>query len=714
MLLEDHIQSLIVNHARHLQKLKEQQASFGLNTPPHILTQIEDIEATIEILSAKLNSPQVKTTTKRLDIPTFSSSGNDTSQEKINLGSFFDAPSFTDRILRPNLISKLNELIGQYPVIAVEGLSGCGKSYLVSSYLEEKNVQQKYKSVIWHDPRVDDTIDDFLALIETGTKLSGLSSVSKCKELLHIFRTQQILLVIDNFEQVDQISYSTLINLAARYGTPTTIILISRVYVDFTHNSPHIGHLEVRGFSPTEMSGFLSKRGLKNTNISIIQDLINKTDGLPLAASLFSTLALDFGRSIESLLSGEILSSSRLHNWFSDISLEIGEQEQALLSFLSLSDAPFNIGVIRMACGHEGIENSSEVFENLQRTYLVQDYTPYRWNVHHLIAMFCKIGISFTDSRVKHLAYARHYLRGFDLKQGKILDEAEFVWKVRACKHFQQAKDYDKSALILRNISKTVKTHGYYEMFIQLSNIELKENDKRSPWVDYDHAHCLFIIGRLKQSLQVLEPLLYSNSEKNDGLKLAIARLYAEILGAMGKPKLALTKLQEVMNSINENSVYPIVLSHAKSIEVSLLIRLEDFDQANTLCQKLLADSIRRKDGRGGAVAFTLWGIILQLLDEHLVAQEKFREAVRLFRDSKDKRGLAWGLTNLSISEFELGNRLEGVESLQEGIQINADIGNCTVDYLNLLQKAKSKVESNKMLNMILNEIQRVSISLNM
>lgn len=48
------LKKLIAKNARRLQKLKEQKASLGLETQPHILTEIEDIEAEIEKLQAAL------------------------------------------------------------------------------------------------------------------------------------------------------------------------------------------------------------------------------------------------------------------------------------------------------------------------------------------------------------------------------------------------------------------------------------------------------------------------------------------------------------------------------------------------------------------------------------------------------------------------------------------------------------------------------------
>ena len=53
---QDDIEKLIAERERRLQKLKEQRASFGLHTPPHILMEIEDIEAEIEGLQTELEA----------------------------------------------------------------------------------------------------------------------------------------------------------------------------------------------------------------------------------------------------------------------------------------------------------------------------------------------------------------------------------------------------------------------------------------------------------------------------------------------------------------------------------------------------------------------------------------------------------------------------------------------------------------------------------
>lgn len=51
----DDLQTLIREHSRRLQKLKEQEARYGYSVDPHILLEIEDIEAKIQALQTELN-----------------------------------------------------------------------------------------------------------------------------------------------------------------------------------------------------------------------------------------------------------------------------------------------------------------------------------------------------------------------------------------------------------------------------------------------------------------------------------------------------------------------------------------------------------------------------------------------------------------------------------------------------------------------------------
>ena len=81
------IQELLVIHHRRLQKLREQQARYGISVEPHVLIEIEDTQAEVERLQAELaglpetDEPQISFASGRMDSP-----GGQGSARYINTG----------------------------------------------------------------------------------------------------------------------------------------------------------------------------------------------------------------------------------------------------------------------------------------------------------------------------------------------------------------------------------------------------------------------------------------------------------------------------------------------------------------------------------------------------------------------------------------------------------------------------------------------------
>jgi hypothetical protein len=68
MLPRKGVENLIEISLRRLQKLKEQQALKGINSPPELLIEIEDLEANIEQLQAKLQQLEEHETAQQAKI----------------------------------------------------------------------------------------------------------------------------------------------------------------------------------------------------------------------------------------------------------------------------------------------------------------------------------------------------------------------------------------------------------------------------------------------------------------------------------------------------------------------------------------------------------------------------------------------------------------------------------------------------------------------
>jgi tetratricopeptide (TPR) repeat protein len=625
-----------------------------------------------------------------------------------------DIPHFANQVLRPSLLATLNKEIGTNSVVAIEGLPGSGKTHLVASFFEQRDKQGDGR-VFWHDPQEGRVIDDFLARISLEIPLSGLSTVSKCKELVKSLNARNITVVIDDFQEVDSPSFSNLVNAAVRSGGPARLVLISRTYVDLIRDFSEIGHIVVSGFNVEEMKAFLSKREVKGLSRGTIEALISKTDGLPLAASLFATLVRNFNRDPRDLLKDAILNHQRLQMWFSEVSSLITNIERKLLTSLSVCDGPFNMSAVRSLGKQQGLSDVDQSFESLQRSYLVQRYSPYRWNIHQLIAMFCTSALTEGDKKGIHRALGNYYLKGLRQRRGTrslLLTETDFAWKVRACRQFQLAGEHSRSEAIVHEISKTAKTRGYYETLIHLTWYEMRSNAQRNVWINYHHAHCCLITGKLGRGLDAVEPLVYQATDISSEERLSFTRLYAEIIGSMGKPDVALDQLREAIRSVSKESIRRNILSQARSVEAWLLTLLRRYLEAEQLTKANLDDSVLRGDELGKAVSLTRLGIIFVLSGYPETAQEKLIQARGIFRELEDRRGLAWTLSYLALSNVELDNKEVALEQLRQAMGIEFDIGGCSMDYLSVLKLIKSKLDNRKTVGVINRELERVGAML--
>jgi tetratricopeptide (TPR) repeat protein len=617
----------------------------------------------------------------------------------------FDAPQFGNQVDRRTLFAQLADRIQAYPVVSVEGLPGSGKTYLVSTFLREKAAGGG-GGTLWYDPQKNETLDGLLAHLEARMPLLGFSAIAKAKDLLHQLGQQGLCLVIDDFHLVDA-SFLSLIGFAVRSPGPARIILISRTFVDLLREFPQIGHLEVRGFDLEELRAYLTRRGLVGLSAGLLAELRQKIDGLPLAASLFATLVREFGYQPTELLQNSTQSLDRLRGWFDEVLARTNEEDAHLLRWLSVCDGPFDLPLVRALATEAGLSQPERSFEQLQRSYLVQKHTELRWSIHNLISIFCLLDLPHDERQRIHLTLARHYLKGLSLKHAHVLSEEEFLLKVKACRELQQAGEHRNAQRLIQNISKTAKSRGRYEAFRQLSSAEVSADVAPSGWLVYDHAHCCLILGKIEESYQVLEHLLYASSV-NLSLKVAGTRLYAETLAAMGRQEQALTALSEVLEAVEGQPVRLNILAQARATEAKLLIDLQRFKDASSLTRKLLAESERRQDPLGIAVSLTHLGIISyhsSSLDE---ASQDLARAVALFRDAQDRRGTAWSLLWLSLCKAKRGEVEEAVQDLEESLATKLDIGECLPEYLDELLLLRHYFSGQVVLLKIESEICRV------
>ncbi len=609
-----------------------------------------------------------------------------------NTSGLFAVPQIGSGFVeRPQLAQELEELCRTNAIAAVQGLPGAGKTILVAAAAQRMMNRKLYSSILWHNPQLNETVDVLLASITSIIPLVGSASESRIRHLISELVRRQALLIIDDFNSVDQQSYSILLSHASGAGNPLRILLISRRYVEVDRPFSDINRLILKGFTESEVKAFCRRRRLAELREPTLKRLSLLTDGLPFAITLFTTLVTDFGRDPEDLLKGEFENTLRLRRWFDDVASSVGEVERTLLQALSVTEGPFNQGLVRAFC--EALFGSKDVqpFLDLQRYYLVTKHTAYRWGVHHLIASFCKMQMTDSEQKARHEVIKKYCLRGLSRRGDVVLEDNHLVWKNQACHHALKAGNLDEAEKILFETVRTAKACGYYESFLRLSGAIIAERPRS--WLAYHYAHCCLIIGRFSSGLEVLDPIRYSVPRNDPGKRLMVARLYAELIASQGDAATALTRLREALVKIRLRSIRPQILAHARSIETMLASELGRHREAQELSDRLFEDANERRDEVGIAVAIMRKFLANQGECGRPEVITNLTQALSLFRNAKDRRGMSWALCHYAKCKLEFGPSGDGLAALREALDIKEDIGDCSLDYLRVLDEISSHVE---------------------
>ena len=280
-----------------------------------------------ELLESRSHDPGLSTPI------TSDADANETSRYKTTRDetSDFEPPQVTSYIRRPTLEKEIEARCQLQPIVSVEGLSGSGKSYVTAFCCKHFQNLRLYSDTLWHEPKSGETLDSLLAKVEQqlGT-IAAASPEAKCKTMMREVAKRQALLIIDDFHTVDQSSYGVLLRVASAMGVPARLLLVSRHAVELQRGFSHIETVRVEGFSAAEMRSFLISRGVRLDDATT-KRLELVTDGLPLAASLFSTLVKDRKRDARELLAGEMERTARIRMWFSEVTAGFSNEELMLL-----------------------------------------------------------------------------------------------------------------------------------------------------------------------------------------------------------------------------------------------------------------------------------------------------------------------------------------------------------------------------------------------
>lgn len=619
-------------------------------------------------------------------------------------------PEFSDLMPRQLLVADVRRALQEAPLVIVGGLSGTGKTYAVSECV--RGGEAPSPNTLWYDASQGDSLDSFFNEIGPLFSLTSGSMHSKCKQLCSMLRARDMLLVIDDFQDVDLDSFRPLLNAVMRQAAPSVLLLITQKDSLLSANVPRV---IAKRFSKTEVRSYLQHRGVFGMSNLMIDSLVDATDGLPFAVSLFCTLVTAYGENPLELLSHKLHADDAITEWFQRISTQVDESCMQLLRLLSLVGAPFNFGVVRLIADVGGIEDPEGAVRELQRAFLLQRYSPYRLSTHDLVGMRCREMVA-TEVRDKvYLALSRHFLRGYPRRSpSDLLEPDEFRWKARALDQMLRAEVVPESALrLFSSLVSTAKATGKYAFVINVGDMVKKALPNRDGWIDYHIAHSCLISGLPERAFQMMDELLRSEALTISAtLELACRRLLAESLAALGQASKAHERLTSALADALLADASKTTRAQALAQLAVMDLDLGRFAEAKRTGELLLADSAKSGDQRGAAVALSLLGGAEAKQEQVETAMGHFKQAAQLFTQCQDKRGFVWASVQLADCYVRLKDDEAAAPCLLDAVHTAADIGECSADYQSLLERIERTTASPSIRSSIEYELSRISDAL--
>lgn len=550
-------------------------------------------------------------------------------------------PSTTGLIPRDEEVKPLAEALKRSGLVSLYGLSGSGKSRLAAQYGTFAGRLRDHQALVWYEVPKSSTLEEMLAsLPEEYTGSSDLGINLRAKHLVNALLLRQHLLVLDDFQQGNQASFAPLISAAAAHGAPGHLLLVSRSALELSDAR----QLGIHPWSTHEVGQLLSSLDTPELPDELVEELTEKTGGLPLAVKFFSVLVTSFARNPAELLDGELAQTHLTENWFSEIKSGLSDHELTLLRYFSLAQPDITEPVARGSRRAIPDEQGTRALGRLQALMLVEARPNGKWSVHPFVAEHIVNDID--DEERRRLLGDLVTFTSSPLTRRRAsadITSKELAAAVRSCRYAQQASDAQTAAQIIETISGAAKRLGYYRPLRDLCHWHVLRAEPQHPWINYHYAHCQLILGEVRAAITALETLNFRQDDH--ALNYAVARCLAGALVEEGRADEAVAALKAALTTRpgrrkSDRSAY----EYARMALAQALVAQGTLTEAAQIAQAVAngTDNTRTK-----AVALNVLGDVANLRGEEK-AIDLFRRALNNFLEADDRRGMAWAQQHLA------------------------------------------------------------------
>ena len=580
-------------------------------------------------------------------------------------------------VKRAAKLADLASAASRSPVVSIEGLSGSGKTDLVNGFFHAQTTEDKH--VLWYPSTSGSGLNDLFLVLASRLGSPGPDDVSRIRSLLDWLAATQTTLVIDDFERVDVVSYTPLIQLALREQGPALVVLISNERIRGAFRQVPL--VSIEGFTRQEAKEFL-----EHFSVHPSDDELRALEETCAFIPAFMTTFVELYKQDASILNPHVLReqfglTDAVQGWVGRLIEGLREEELLVLEHLALCDAPFDRDLISWVISKVGYGlRSAELMEALSRPFLLRRSSMTKWKVREPLIEGLRKRIDQTRDRSMRTILGDFYYRKW--ASNGILQESlsydDLIALSLACQLFQGADArFFQKRNILDRISGALRQHGLHRMLISLLRKETKSNPRRNPWWDLRLAQSHLALGEVKPAFDVLEPLITSvllDPSGSPNMQLAFLRTFADMLIYVSLYDVAERILENALRIFDTSKLRWNIVSHAKSILSWAHLKNGRVEESLKINLALVEDAQQAGATIGCAVAKTRIGVGYYTRNHLSAAVLSLEEACNLFVDL-DKRGLAWASMHHAYALSRSGDREKMELALFVALRINSEYG---------------------------------------
>jgi tetratricopeptide (TPR) repeat protein len=560
-------------------------------------------------------------------------------------------------------------LTSSYPVIAVEGLGGMGKTAVARevAWLCAESTD-RFRAIVWTEDldgslRLNDVLDA-VADVLGYAYLHSMPMPDKEKEVLKHLRSTSCLLIVDNLETVTD---QQLIDFITRVPEPLSkAIVTSRDQQLRTAWAVTLGRLEpADGLELIRKEASrLGLRGLYEAPAADLRTLYDATGGNPLAIRLGTGQMKAEGASLNEIIAelnnaedNDLFKVLFARSW--DRTLAGDEYARRVLATLALCSGPTS---------RTALEAGSDVHHTYLRSALMRLIA---------VSLVDTVDIVGTASRAEGRYQLHTLTRAFVRRQLARTPETGTELRDRLEKHFlefvqKHANTYDD----LDNVHKIEAELPNIMAFADAVHQEAVRKQNREAWrmvIDYADAMSSFLWGRgfWADRVRLCERAIDAATMLGDNVSLArhavlIGRVYLWLRDSVMAT--AFLKRGEEALAVSGQGAD----SSTKRLRAQIASAEGDFDVAKALLKEVLNLAPKTADDDGQAATHVELGLLAERQGDLDAAKIRYEKALRLDDELAAVEGRAVSLSHLGKVLLAIGDYAAAETIFRDGLVASA------------------------------------------